>query len=227
MNTIPIRPLLTLKLATFATFAFLVLLMSSCHYVGVQGNGHITTETRTIQNFTRVQADGAFEVIWTPGPAALSVTTDSNLMEYIHARVSGDRLLIDWQKPLRATRGIKVNISSPQLTHVGLNGAVRLVASGLTGTEFYLEANGASRVALSGSVNAMQAEMNGASRLDAESLVTHAMDLTIAGAGRADVNVTDALKVDISGAGKVTYTGNPTIKKDISGAGSVRQRERE
>ncbi|MFN2475688.1 MAG: GIN domain-containing protein, partial [Chthoniobacterales bacterium] len=165
------------------------------------------------------------EVTWTPGPAAFSITTDSNLMEYVRARLSGDRLLIEWQKPLRATRGIKVKISSPQLTHAGLNGAVRFYGSGMSGAEFYLEANGATRVALSGTVNALQAEMNGASRLDAESLVTRAMDLTIAGAGRADVNVTDALKVDISGAGKVTYTGNPTIKKEISGAGSVRHRE--
>lgn len=202
-----------------------MLLMSSCHWVGIQGNGHIVSETRQIPEFRRVQADGAMEVTWTPGPAALSITTDSNLMEYVRARVSGDRLLIEWQKPLRSTRGIKVAISSPQLTHVGLNGAVRLFASRLTGPEFYLEANGATRVNLSGNVNALQAEMNGASRLDAESLVAHAMDLTIAGAGRADVNVTDALKVDISGAGRVEYRGNPTIRKEISGAGSVRHRE--
>lgn len=225
MNTIPIRPLLALKLATLGAFAVLMVLMSSCHYVGIQGNGHITTDSRQIADFRRVQADGAFEVTWTPGAVAFSVTTDSNLTEYIHARVSGDRLLIEWQKPLRATHGIKVNISSPALTHATLNGAVRLVASNLSGSEFYLEANGASRIALNGTVNAMQGEMNGASRLDAESLVTRAMDLTIAGAGRADVNVTDALKVDISGAGKVTYTGNPTVKKDISGAGSVRHRD--
>ncbi|MDQ6626713.1 MAG: DUF2807 domain-containing protein [Verrucomicrobiota bacterium] len=225
MNTIPIRPLLALKLATLAAFALLMLLMNSCHYVGLQGNGNITSESRQIPDFKRLQADGAMEVTWTPGAPAFSITTDSNLMEYVHARVSGDQLLIEWQKPLRATRGIKVKISSPQLTRAGLNGAVRLYVSGMTGTEFYLEANGATRVALSGTVNALQAEMNGASRLDAESLVTRAMDLTIAGAGRADVNVTDALQVDISGAGRVTYTGNPTIKKEISGAGSVKHRE--
>lgn len=225
MNTIPIRPLLALKLVTLAAFTLLMLLMNSCHYVGVQGNGKIATESRVISDFNRLQADGAMEVTWVAGPPAFSITTDSNLMEFVHAKVSGDQLLIEWEKPLRATRGIKVTISSPHLNRATLNGAVRLSASQLTGSEFYLEANGATRVVLSGTLNAVQAEMNGASRLDAEALVTRAMDLSIAGAGRADVNVTEALKVDISGAGKVIYTGNPTIRKEISGAGSVRHHE--
>jgi type IV pilus biogenesis protein CpaD/CtpE len=225
MNTIPIRPLLTLKLATLAALAFLLLLLSGCHWVGVKGNGHITTETRPIANFTRLEADGAFTINWTSGPAKLSITTDQNLLEYIRTNQSGDRLHIEWVKPLKATHGININVASPSLTKVTLNGAVRFSASNLSGTEFYLEANGASRVSLNGTVNAMSGEMNGASRLDAESLVTRAMELSISGAGRANVTATEALKVSISGAGKVTYSGNPTVSKEISGAGSVRKRD--
>ncbi|MBA2743343.1 MAG: DUF2807 domain-containing protein [Chthoniobacterales bacterium] len=226
MNTIPIRPLLTLKLATLGALAFVMLLLSGCHSVVVKGNGDIKTENRQIAGFTRVETDGAFQVNWTPGAPAFSITTDENLLEYIRARVSGDKLRIDWIKPLKGTRGIKVNISSPALTRVELNGAVRFAASGLTGTEFYLEANGATKVALDGTVNAMQGEMNGASRLDANGFVTRAMDLSISGAGRAEVNVSQVLKVDISGAGKVIYSGNPkTVDKNISGAGSIKPRK--
>lgn len=226
MNTIPIRPLLTLKLATLGALAFVMLLLSGCHWVGVKGNGDIKTEKREISDFTRVEADGAFEVTWTPGAAAFSVTTDANLLEHIRTRVSGDRLQIDWIKPLKGTRGIKVIISSPSLARVELNGAVRFAASGLTGTEFYLKANGATKVSLDGTVNAMQGEMNGASRLDANGFVTRAMDLSISGAGRAEVNVSQVLKVDISGAGKVIYSGNPkTVDKNISGAGSIKPRK--
>ena len=58
-----------------------------------------------------------------------------------------------------------------------------------------------------------------------ESLVTRALELSISGAGRADVNATEVLKVTISGAGKVTYSGNPSISKEISGAGSVKKRD--
>ncbi len=224
MNTITIRPFATLKLVTLAALALLLLLLNSCEWVGERGNGRVTTEARQISSFTRLVADGAFTVTWTPGPAALKITTDQNLLQYIRANNSGDRLRIDWSKPLKGTHGIKVEISSPALERVELNGASRMTASNLAGAEFYLEANGASRVTLSGNVNAMSGEMNGASRLDAADLKTRAMELSISGAGKAEVNVSEALKVDISGAGKVTYTGNPTVSKSISGAGSVRRR---
>ncbi|MFL6596312.1 MAG: GIN domain-containing protein, partial [Chthoniobacterales bacterium] len=131
----------------------------------------------------------------------------------------------EWVKPLQGTHGITVNVSGAALSHVTLNGAVKLNAANLAGTEFYLDGNGATRATLTGKVNAMSSDLNGASRLDAEELTTRAMELSIAGAGRADVNVTDALKVDISGAGKVTYSGNPTVSKQISGAGSVSKRD--
>jgi hypothetical protein len=225
MNTIPIRPLLTLKLASLASLACVSLLLSGCHWVGIRGNGHIVTETRQINNFTKVEADGAFTINWTNGPAKLSITTDDNLFEYIRTDLSDDRLRIEWIKPLKGTRGIKVEISSPLLTRVTLNGATRLTATNLSGAEFYLDANGATRAMLTGNVSAMSGEMNGASRLDAEGLATRAMELDISGAGRANVNVSEALKVSISGAGKVVYTGDPKVSRDITGAGSVSKRD--
>jgi len=225
MNTIPVRPLLTLKLATLASLALVMLLLSGCRWVGVKGDGDIMTENRSVPNFSQVEADGAFTINWTTGPAKLTITTDRNLLEYVRTSVADDKLQIDWIKPLKGTRGIKIDIASPSLSRTTLNGAVRLVASNLSGPEFYLEANGASRIALNGNVNAMSGEMNGASRLDAESLVTRAMELSISGAGRADVSVSEALKVEISGAGKVTYAGDPKVSKQISGAGSVKKRD--
>src|SRR5215211_4170107 len=210
MKTIPLRPFATLKFATLATLTLVLLLLNGCHWVGVNGNGRIRTETRPIGEFSKLLADGAFEITWTSASTpALSITTDENLMEYVRTRVSGDTLEIDWVKPLRGTRGIKVNVATNALRRAELNGAVRLVASNMSGPEFYLLANGATRVALNGTVNAMSAELNGASRLDADSLATRAIELSISGAGRAEVNASEILKVDISGAGKVTYVGDP------------------
>jgi uncharacterized protein YjbI with pentapeptide repeats len=225
MNTLPVRPLLTLKLATLTSLAFLMLLVSGCHWVGIRGNGHVVTETRQIGNFSRLEADGAFTINWTSGPPKLSITTDENLFEYIRTNLSEDRLRIEWIKPLKGTRGIRVDVSSPTLSHVTLNGAVKFTATNLSGSEFYLDGNGATRATLSGNVNAMSAELNGASRVDAEGLTVRAMELNISGAGKADVHVTEALKVTISGAGKVTYTGDPKVSRDITGAGSVRKKD--
>jgi hypothetical protein len=225
MNTIPIRPLLNLKLVTVAALALVLLLLNGCHWVGVKGNGHVTTESRPVSNFTKLEADGAFTINWSPGPASLKITTDSNLLDYIRTEVSNDRLRIEWIKPLKGTRGIKIEVATPSLSHVTLNGAVKLTASNLSGPEFYLDANGATKAMLTGNVNAVSGELNGASKLEAESLVTRAMELSISGAGKAEVNATEVLKVSISGAGKVVYAGNPTVSKEINGAGSIRRRD--
>ena len=226
MNTIPIRPFAALKIFTLAALALALLLLSGCRWVGVKGDGDIITDSRSITPFTALEADGAYEVKWTRGEPALSITTDKNLLEYLRTNVSDGELQISWIKPLRGTRGIKIKVSSPSLSHVELNGAVRFVGSTLSGPELYLEANGASRIALEGNVNALSAEMNGASRLDAESLITRAIELTINGAGRAEVHATEVLRAEISGAGKVVYAGEPkSVSRQISGAGSIKKRQ--
>ena len=225
MKPITIRPFAALKLMTLAVLGLVLLFLNGCEWAGERGNGKITSETRTVEDFQSIVTDGAFTVNWVPGPAALKITTDKNLLEYIRTSVSGDRLRIDWSKPLRGSDGIKIEIASSSLKRAETNGAVKFKASDLTGAEFFLEANGASKVTLAGNVSAVSAEMNGANKLYAESLQTRAMEIEINGAGRADVNVSNALKVTISGAGKVTYSGDPTISQEINGAGKVRKRQ--
>jgi len=224
-TTIPLRPFALLKFLTLAALAVALLLLSGCRWTGVKGNGNITTETRQVADFTTIQADGAFEVNWTSGSPALRITTDGNLMDYIRAEVAGDKLRIEWEKNLRPTRGIKIHIASSTFTGAELNGAVRLNASNMSGSNFFLEANGATRVGLKGTVDGLTASMNGASRLDADELRTRTAELSINGAGRAEVNASEHLRVAVSGAGKVTYSGDPKVKKDINGAGSVRRRD--
>ncbi len=225
MKPITIRPFAALKLMTLALLGLVLLLLNGCEWAGEKGNGKITSETRAIEDFKTIVTDGAFTVNWVPGPAALKITTDKNLLQYIRTSVSGDRLRIDWSKPLRGTEGIKLEVSSASLQRAETNGAVKFKASNLSGAEFYLEANGASKVTLTGNVNALSAELNGANKLYAETLTTRAAEVEINGAGRAEVNVTQALKVTISGAGKVTYSGDPTVSQEINGAGKVRKRE--
>ncbi len=228
MNTssVPVRPFALLKLIVLSLLALALFFLNACDWVGViEGNGHTTTEERPVTGFSKIEAGGAFTITWTPGPVKVAITTDENLLKHITTHVNGDTLKIEWEEPVHGTDGIKVNLSSPQLTGAQLNGATRTTATGLSGSEFYLEANGASRIVLSGAVNALSGELNGASKLVATDLQTRAMELSISGAGRADVNASEVLKVDISGAGKVTYEGNPAISKQISGAGSVKRRD--
>ena len=220
MSTIPIRPFAAAKLLTFAA-----LTLGGCHLSGIRGNGHIITENRPVQEFTSVEAEGAFDIEWTTGPASCTIRTDDNLLRHVETSMSGKKLMLEWHGQLHPTHGMKVKISSASLTGARLTGAVRLAATKLSGKGFYLEGTGATRVTVDGAVNELMATMSGASKLDAESLQVKTAELSISGAGKAEVSASESLKVAISGAGKVTYSGDPTVEKHISGAGSIRKRD--
>jgi hypothetical protein len=220
MNTITIRPFATAKLLTFAALA-----LGGCHVTGIRGNGNVMTETRSVPDYTSVEADGAFTIVWSNAPATFKITTDENLLRHVETSVTGSKLRIHSRGQLRPTDGIKVTLSSSGLSGASLTGAVRLTASKLAGKGFYLEGTGATRVMVDGTVTELMATMSGASRLDAGSLQAESVQLSISGAGKADVAASKVLKVAISGAGKVTYSGNPVVEKHISGAGSIKSRD--
>lgn len=219
MSTIIIRPFAALKLLTFAA-----LTLGGCHWTGIRGNGHIVTEDRPVQEFTSVEAEGAFDIQWVAGPPSCTIRTDENLLRHVETSMSGGKLHLEWNGQLHPTHGMKVKLSSASLTSARLTGAVRLNATRLAGKGFYLDGTGATRVTVDGAVNELMATLTGASKLDAEALQVKTAELSISGAGKAEVSASDTLKVAISGAGKVTYNGNPAIERHISGAGSIRQR---
>ena len=220
MSTITIRPFAALKLLTFAA-----LCLGGCHWTGIRGNGHIVTEDRPVREFTSVEAEGAFDIQWVAGPASCTIKTDENLLRHVETSMSGGKLRLEWNGQLHPTHGMKVKLSSGSLSGARLTGAVRLTATRLAGKGFYLDGTGATRVTVDGAVEELMATLTGASKLDAEELRVRSAQLSISGAGKAEVSASDILKVAISGAGKVTYTGNPAIERQISGAGSIRRRD--
>jgi hypothetical protein len=114
-------------------------------------------------------------------------------------------------------------VTSPTLTGLSFEGAVRFTATQLAGAKFYLQTAGACKVTLDGNVDELLAEMDGASKLMAEELHTKTADITTNGASKAQIYATEELRVEINGAGKVTYYGHPKkVSRNVNGAGSIK-----
>jgi hypothetical protein len=170
-------------------------------------------------------ATGGYQIKWSSGKSALTITTDQNLLPLITTQVSGNSLKIDCEENLRPTKGITIIVSSDSLSVMRLNGAVGLTASNLSGHDLKLESNGASSISADGSVTNLEVNFSGASKLNAKSLRTQTARVSLNGASHAVVSVTETLNASISGAGLLTYSGNPkSVEKNISGAGSIRAR---
>src|SRR5689334_16057827 len=82
-----------MKNKNFVILGLLLLLFSSgCDWKRIRGNGHLTTESRPVPAFTRVNAAGYFQLEWHPGASSFSLTTDENLISHIRTAVEGDVL---------------------------------------------------------------------------------------------------------------------------------------
>ena len=211
---------------TIAFLAGLILSTAGCRWGGIIGNGHIVTDTRSVSDFSEIQAGGGFEIEWRNGPPSLSITTDENILPHIESQNVDHRLRLHTNGSIWSSHTIKVAVSSPTRSGARLTGAARLTANQLSGHSFAIESTGAAKVFLDGKVDQLVTDMTGASRLQAESLQTKTAEISSTGASHAEVAVSEALKVSITGAGKVIYSGNPpVIEKHISGAGSIRHKE--
>ena len=148
MNTIMIRPFAAAKLLTFAALA-----LGGCHVSGIRGNGDITTETRTVPDFTSVEADGAFTITWSNAPAALKITTDQNLLSRIETSVSGTKLRLHSRGQLRPTEGIKVTLSSSGVERRAVDGRGAFDGHEALRQGILPGGDGATRVIVDGTVN--------------------------------------------------------------------------
>lgn len=206
--------------------SLLILVTAGCDWRGVRGNGTIKTEQRPMTDFTRVDAGGFYDIQWRPGSPSLRLTTDENLLANIETKMQGNVLKIETHGQIAPTHGVAVVITSPSLAGAELSGAVKLEATQLSGDRFAIDASGATKITLAGRANRLIASLTGASRLDAETFQSGDVEISVTGAGRADVIATNSLKAAITGAGRVSYGGNPkSIEKKITGAGKISPRE--
>ncbi|MBV9009256.1 MAG: DUF2807 domain-containing protein [Verrucomicrobia bacterium] len=203
-----------------------LLALAGCDSGSLHGNGHFTTEQRTVTPFTNVDITDSFNVEWRPGPASASLTLEDNLKDYVEIRVDGNTLHASTTRSLWPSHPMKLVLTSQSLDGASFSGATKFNAHQLTGGRFAVETSGASRVTLDGSVGTLVASLTGASDLRAEKLQAKTAEISVTGAGDARVNVSDTLKVSITGAGKVEYTGNPAhVEREITGAGSIKKRD--
>jgi len=202
-----------------------ITVVAGCSHPGIKGDGVIKTENRSISGFSKIVVAGDYQIEWFSGKPALNISADQNLLPLIKTVVSGDTLQIDSKADLAPAKSIVIILSGASLAVVQLGGDIRFKAHQISGDDLKLESAGKSNISVDGSVAKLEANLTGASRLNAKSLRTQTATLSLLGASDADITVTDILKVSIAGAGSLTYSGNPTsVEKNITGLGSIRPR---
>lgn len=211
-------------------------------------SGTTTTSRIDAAGVTRLDIAYGFDVRVRLGqPEEVTVTYDDNLTDLLDVRVDGETLRIQLQpnsnidhhptlraevtmaglEELRAAGGSTVTVAN-KLPDSGLrllvSGSSRVVAADLAVERAEATVSGSSRLELTGTANALNAQGSGASNLELANLHLHDLDIKLSGASRGSVNVTGTITAQVSGASKLTYTGTPQFtKRDTSGSSSIQR----
>jgi hypothetical protein len=214
----------------------------------VDGNGERATETRPLQGFTAVSADGPLDVQIQRGDSFdVQVSIDSNVLRDLRTDLidGGATLSIDldgrfWD----ILPGPHVIVTMPALRRAVLNGSGSVSATGFqqddavaleldgSGVLTYggdvpsaqVRSWGSGDVRLHGSAGSLDARLDGSGAVDARDFPTATADLSLSGSGDLAANVTGSARVTLSGSGNVDLYGGAVVAgASISGSGSFTQ----
>jgi len=226
-----------------SAFSSLIYLTSCSKFHTIDGNGNVTTESRTLSNFSKVKSEGSFEVyIAQDSVQSVTVEAESNLLPYIETDVSGSTLLIRIRehRNIDNHEPIKIYIKSPLVDDINLSGSgsidcdsmitsdldIHLSGSGdmnLIAVSNKIDAtiSGSGKIKMSGTASETDFNIDGSGNINAYDLLQDTCFADISGSGNMYVNVSDFLDVKISGSGNVHYIGNPIVNTSITGSGTV------
>jgi hypothetical protein len=215
----------------------------------IGGNREYVAKERNVDNFSSLVVKGSFNVTIEQGPKPMVIVdADSNLHQYIYTEVVDGQLIISQpqNRDLRSIRTIRVKVFYQELKEIEMVGSTELMGNGTLNfdtikfsgagaikAELNLKGNfiegefpGAASIKLAGIVDEATFEFPGAVKLTASELQTRNFSISMAGAGKARVNVKEELNVQIAGAGLVSYRGNPTkVVSSIGGIGKLTNEE--
>ena len=173
-------------------------------YPFLEGNGSVTSETRTTVSFNKIDNQGDFNVYYIHDTVfRVIVEAESNLIPHIRTVVNGNTLEIDTRENLNNNYAMKVVVYSPVLDAVTLSGS-GLINTGLVHTDNFV-------VKLSGSGD-IYGDAN-----------TDYFETVISGSGGIDFVVNSVnTKAVISGSGNIKLSGESTYADYlISGSGNI------
>ncbi len=218
--------------------------LSGCDPFAIQGNGEVTSVTRSVAAFTEVDAESSLDVEIRQGRAfAVELRLDKNLVSHVTTRVEDGRLVIESDRDLATSvDGPEIVVTMPELSRAVLGGSgvlsipswdsdepIVFVLSGSGDLQFDGDApevtanvGGSGDASLKGRAESVDLTLTGSGDLDAKAMPAARATVRLSGSGDVSANVDGPVDVSLSGSGGVDLFGRPRIEqKSRSGSGDV------
>ena len=222
---------------------FFTFLLTAQNTEKVKGNGQVTTEVRSIPDFSKLIVTGSMDVHLVSDASkrgTLTIKADENIVELITTEVKGETLTVTVKKnySISTKNSITITVPFETLNKVSLTGSgtitgekaiaddldVSLNGSGtiklpIKNTSTTATATGSGDIELEGSAGTFKCDLNGSGSIKADDIKTASVEAMVTGSGSISVNSNKALKGRITGSGSIAYAGNPS-DKDLKKTGS-------
>jgi hypothetical protein len=220
---------------------------TSCRFVegqGLQGNGNVSTEQRTVTGFTGVETHGSIDIEVTQGDFKVKVESDQNIIPYILTEVTNGRLIVRFKDDFHGYHysSAKVFVTAPALNAFEIHGSgninsigtisdnnsmtINVSGSGdvkldLHSPSITTETYGSGNITLDGETKDFSTSINGSGDVHAFGLQAENVKTSVHGSGDTEVSASQKLESGIFGSGDVEYKGSPQISTETHGSGSV------
>lgn len=230
----------TKQILTLVAAIFFGIVFTACDKKN--GNGNITSETRQLDSFSKVEVAGAYSVyVNHESKSEVRIEAESNLIQYIRTEVSNGVLIIDNSQNIDPDFEIKIYVKTPDLNALLLSGSGMIEADSLVGSTAEVNISGSGLINTNIIADHALVENSGSGviTLDIESqTLSHSTsgsgyanfngnvdegNFVISGSGSIDAFglVINELDATISGSGNMNVNVIDFLKVFISGSGSL------
>jgi Putative auto-transporter adhesin, head GIN domain len=191
----------------------------------VQGSGKVGRETRSLESFSAIELSISADVTVTKGATpACTISADDNILPIITTQVSGGVLTISQSKSYSSSSAIRIQVTTPSLSRLVLDGSGDVVLSGIDERHLKLVASGSGSIRASGRVEALEARLEGAGDMGLFDLEAGSAQVTLDGSGDIHVSAHDTFSGVIQGSGDIVVRGHPRmLRSEVNGAGEIVQ----
>ncbi|WP_295990962.1 head GIN domain-containing protein [Rugamonas sp.] len=214
-------------------------------FESVEGNGHITKQSRELGHFTALATSVSGNVEVRLGDSeSITIETDDNIQPLIEATVENGTLRIRPQKKNQQfnTHTMKIVVQARTVERIAVGGAGSVDAARLHGEKLVFDIGGSGSIdarevqgeevaislggsgnfKVSGHVERLQVSIGGSGKVQAGQLAARDVRISIGGSGQATVSAQQTLNVSVAGSGDIGYYGNPQVSKTVMGSGAVK-----
>ncbi len=173
--------------------------------------------------FTGVNLAGVNVVdIHVGGSRRVTVTGERSIVPLVTTTVRSGELVIASRGRFTTHAPLHVDVTSPTLSSVTLNGSGRLTVEGVRAPRFTVALRGSGVVRASGRTEDLRAELGGVGAVELVQLVAAHAQAVLAGSGRLTLTAARSLEASLSGTGSIVYRGNPSnVSTDVTGSGTI------